>query len=149
MVSDMKEIGSEEVPRLYDCLAELSKYHNRVSVNFKGCYPKQPFEETLTRFSSDIDHGTSSIAVIEAEDRVAGFCKINYCSTAGALEYLIVSEEYRGKGYGAQLMEWALNRFEALGIHDIDVKVADGNDAVFFYEKYGFKMNAHILRLSR
>ena len=75
--------------------------------------------------------------------------KINYGSTVGVFEYLIVSEDYRGNGYGAQLMDWALNRFEALGIRDIDVKVADGDDAIFLYEKYGFKMNAHILRLSR
>ena len=145
----MREIGSEEVPKLRDCLEELAQHHNRVSINFKGYYPKQPFEETLMRFSSDIDAGHSSIAVIEAKDRVVGFCKINYGSAVGDLEYLIVSEDYRGRGYGAQLMEWALNRFEELGIRDIDVKVADGNDAISLYERYGFKMNAHILRLSR
>ncbi len=145
----MKEIGSEETSRLNNCLTELSKHHNKVSVNFKGCYPTKPFKETLIRFSSDVASGSSSIAVVEAEDRVVGFCKINFGSTVGVLEYLIVSENYRGKGYGAQLMAWALNRFEELGIHDIDVKVVDGNDAIFLYEKYGFKMNAHILRLSR
>ena len=145
----MREIGSEEVPKLHDCLAELARHHNRVSINFKGRYPKQPFEETLARFSSDIDAGRSSIAVIEAEDIVVGFCKINYDGAVGDLEYLIVSEDHRGKGHGAQLMEWALNKFEELGIRDIDVKVADGNDAGSLYERYGFKMNAHILRLSR
>ena len=145
----MKEIGSEEVSGLKNCLEELAEHHNRVSVNFKGCYPKQPFEETLMRFASDVETGRSSIAVMEADDRVFGFCKINYGDAVGVLEYLIVSENYRGKGYGAQLMGWALSRFEELGIHDIDVKVADGNDAIFLYEKYGFKMNAHILLLSR
>ncbi len=145
----MKEIGSEEVSRLYGCLEELAEHHNRVSVNFKGCYPKQPFEQTLMHFSSDVDAGVSSIAVVEAGDAVVGFCKINHDGAAGALEYLIVSKDHRGEGYGTQLIEWALRRFEEFGIHDIDVKVADGNDAVSLYEKYGFKMNAHILRLSR
>ena len=145
----MREINAEEVNKLKNCLQELADHHNKVSVNFKGCYPKQPIEETLIRFASDIDEGNSSIAVVEAEDRVDGFCKINHVGAVGAIEYLIVSEEYRGKGYGAQFMEWALNRFNELGIHDADVKVADGNDAISLYEKYGFKMNAHILRLSR
>lgn len=145
----MREIGPEEEPKLRGCLEELTRHHNSVSINFKGCYPKQPFEETLARFSSDVDAGRSSIAVIEAEDRVIGFCKINYGNAVGDLEYLIVSEDHRGKGYGAQLMEWALNRFEGLGIRDIDVKVADGNNALTLYERYGFKMNAHLLRLSR
>lgn len=149
MENGMREIGPEEIPKLRGCLEELAQHHNRVSVNFKGCYPKQPFEETLARFSSDVDAGRSSIAVIEAEDRVIGFCKINYGNAVGDLEYLIVSEDHRGKGYGAQLMEWALNRFEELGIRDIDVKVADGNNALTLYERYGFKMNAHLLRLSR
>ncbi len=145
----MREIEAKEVYKLKNCLQELADHHNKVSVNFKGCYPKKPFEETLVHFSSDIDDENSSIGVIEVEDRVIGFCKINYGCDVGAIEYLVVLEEYRGKGYGAQLMEWALNRFKELGIHDADVKVADGNDAISLYEKYGFKMNAHILRLSR
>ncbi len=149
MENGMREIGPEEVPKLRGCLEELARHHNSVSINFKGCYPKQPFGETLARFSSDVDAGRSSIAVIETEDRVIGFCKINYGNAVGDLEYLIVSEDHRGKGYGAQLMEWALNRFEGLGIRDIDVKVADGNNALTLYERYGFKMNAHLLRLSR
>ena len=145
----MREIEAKEEYKLKNCLQELADHHNKVSVNFKGCYPKQPFEETLIHFSSDLDSRKSSIAVIEEEDRVVGFCKINYVSTIGVIEYLVVSKKYRGKGYGAQLMEWALKRFEDLGIHDIDVKVADGNDAISLYEKYGFRMNAHILRLDR
>lgn len=145
----MREIGPDEVSKLYRCLEELADHHNMVSVNFKGHYPKRPFEETIRRFSADLAEGTSRIAVIEEEEKVVGFCKINVDSAAGVLEYLIVSAAYRGKNYGADLMKWALNRFEGMGIHEIDVKVADGNDAVFFYEKYGFRMNAHILRLSR
>ena len=35
----MKEITSEEVSKLYDCIRELSEYHNTKSVNFKGFYP--------------------------------------------------------------------------------------------------------------
>jgi hypothetical protein len=33
------------------------------------------------------------------------------------------------------------------GVDQIEIKVADGNNAIKFYEKYGFKMNAHILRM--
>lgn len=145
----MREIVPGEVYRLQNCLTELAEHHNKVSVNFKGHYPKRPFEETIMRFSSDLEDGKSSIAVIEADERVVGFCKINYDSTVGILEYLIVSGGYRGKGYGTQLMEWALSRFEELGIRDIEVEVVDGNEAISLYERYGFKMNAHILRMCR
>ena len=52
----------------------------------------------------------------------------------------------RGKGYGDMLMNWALDLFRQCGVEQIEVKVADGNNAIRFYEKYGFRMNAHILR---
>jgi len=36
--------------------------------------------------------------------------------------------------------------FRQCGVEQIEVKVADGNNAIRFCEKYGFRMNAHILR---
>lgn len=145
----MREIASNEVCKLQNCLLALAAHHNKVSINFKGCYPKNPVEQTIKDFSSDLDNGKSYIAVIENKDKVIGFSKINVDDNIGVLEYLIVLGEYRGLGYGAVLMEWALSRFADCGVRDIDVKVADGNEAISLYEKYGFKMNAHILRLSR
>ena len=145
----MREISSDEVRKLRECLIALANHHNKVSVNFKGCYPKVPIEQTIEHFAVDLKDGRSCVAVIENDDTVIGFCKINIDNTIGVLEYLVVLDDYRGLGYGALLIEWALSRFARQGIHDIDVKVADGNEAVSLYEKYGFKMNAHILRLSR
>ncbi|MCR5406027.1 MAG: GNAT family N-acetyltransferase [Lachnospiraceae bacterium] len=145
----MREIRSDETYKLKECLTALAAHHNKVSVNFKGCYPKTPVEETMERFSLDLNTGKAYIAVIEKDEKVAGFCKVNPDHNIGVLEYLVVLEEYRGMGYGAELVEWALDKLSGFGVRDIDVKVADGNDAVTLYEKYGFKMNAHILRLSR
>ena len=145
----MREIDSTEVCKLENCLLALAAHHNKVSVNFKGCYPKTPVEQTIRHFAADLDSGKSYIVVIENDDSIIGFCKINIDDNIGVLEYLIVLGDYRGLGYGAELMEWALSKFSDHGVKDIDVKVADGNEAVSLYEKYGFKMNAHILRLSR
>ncbi len=145
----MREITSNEVSKLENCLLELAAHHNKVSVNFKGCYPKAPIGQTIRHFSDDLDNGKSHIAVIEQNDTVIGFCKINVDDSTGVLEYLVVLEDHRGAGYGASLIEWALSKFASYGVRDIDVKVADGNNAVTLYEKYGFRMNAHILRLSR
>ncbi|MBR1862736.1 MAG: GNAT family N-acetyltransferase [Ruminococcus sp.] len=145
----MREIDSDDVCKLKECLLALAAHHNKVSVNFKGCYPKAPVEQTVKQFAADVDNGKSHIAVIENDNKVIGFCKINIDNAVGVLEYLVVLEKFRGLGYGASLMEWALSKFACYGVHDIDVKVADGNEAISLYEKYGFKMNAHILRLSR
>ena len=53
----------------------------------------------------------------------------------------------RGKGYGAAFMDWALNTFRELGVRNIDVKVVYGNEAIRFYQKYGFRERSVILTL--
>ncbi len=44
-------------------------------------------------------------------------------------------------------MNWAMDKLREAGVAFVEVKVVDGNEAIRFYEKYGFKMNAHLLRL--
>lgn len=63
----------------------------------------------------------------------------------GKLDYLVIMKEYRGRGFGKRLMDWAIRMFAEHEIQQIEVKVVDGNEAIHLYEKYGFKMNAHIL----
>lgn len=74
-----------------------------------------------------------------------GFCRIDIADNIGKLNYLVVLQEYRGKGYGVQLMNWAMKTFAEHHINHVDVKVIDGNDAIHFYENYGFKTKSHIL----
>lgn len=76
---------------------------------------------------------------------VIGFCKIDTERDEGKLDYLVVLQGYRGNGYGRALMDWAMEQFRESGIRYIEVRVVDGNEAIHLYEKYGFKMNAHIL----
>lgn len=130
---------------LEDCIRALSEYHNEVSVNFKGSYPSRPYEQTLKMFETALENGCSHIAVIEEAGSAAGFCKIDTDGQKGKLDYLMVMPEYHGKGYGRALMDWAMAGFDRYGVHCIEVKVVDGNSAINLYEKYGFKMNAHIL----
>ncbi|MBR6338131.1 MAG: GNAT family N-acetyltransferase, partial [Ruminococcus sp.] len=108
-----------------------------------------PIEQTLKRFEDDILNKGSRIAVIESDGKIVGFCKADLQGDLGIIEYLVVLESYRGQGYGAELMNWAMKTFESANTRNIEVKVADGNNAVTLYEKYGFKMNAHILKLYR
>lgn len=142
----MRELPCSEIYKLEDCLRELAEHHNMVSVHFSGTYPKKPYSETLQSFEADVRSGKSKIAVIESENGIIGFCKTDIYEGHGKIDYLIVRKGYRGKGYGDMLMNWAMDLFRQCGVDQIEVKVADGNSAVRFYEKYGFRMNAHILR---
>ena len=145
----MREMNSNETGKLYECLEALAKHHNSVSEYFQGCYPQQPSEQKVVQFEKELEEGGSRIAVVENDNRVTGFCKISTDAGTGVLEYLVVLDQERGKGYGAAFMDWALNALRELGIDHIDVKVVYGNEAIRFYEKYGFKKRSVILTLNR
>ncbi len=145
----IREIKPEETGKLYECLEALAEHHNKVSVHFKGCYPQKPSMQKIKQFESELEEGRSHIAVIEKDGNIIGFCKIGTDGNTGTLEYLVVLDRERGKGYGAALMDWALNTFRKLGINEIDVKVVYGNEAIHLYEKYGFREKSVIMVLQR
>ena len=142
----LRQITADEAPRLRACVQALSEHHNRVSVNFKGSYPSRPYDKTLSLFAQALEENVSRIAVIEEGGKIAGFCKVDlHGDGTGKLDYLVVLPQCRGRKYGKALMDWAMAVFSGSGVRKIEVKVVDGNDAVHLYEKYGFRMNAHIL----
>lgn len=99
----VREIKYNEVYKLRECLEELSNYHNKVAVNFKGIYPRRSCDETLEMFYDSLYKGNSEIAVEENGSAIIGFCKINIEGNSGKLDYLFVSEKYRGNNYGRNL----------------------------------------------
>lgn len=142
----LRQITADEAPRLRACVQALSEHHNRVSVNFKGSYPSRPYDKTLSLFAQALEENVSRIAVIEEDSGIVGFCKVDlHGDGTGKLDYLVVLPQCRGRKYGKALMDWAMAVFSGSGVRKIEVKVVDGSDAVHLYEKYGFRMNAHIL----
>lgn len=144
----IREIEAGETDKLLDCIMQLAEHHNQVSVHFGGSFPSRPYEETVRIFRESLQNKDSYIAVAEDAHRIVGFCKVDVTGEAGKLDYLVVLQAYRGQGLGHRLMDWAMDTFRRHRIRSVDVKVIDGNEAIRLYEKYGFKMNAHILRYS-
>ena len=103
---------------------------------------KESFEEALR-------DKESNIAVTEIENQIIGFCKVDINGENGKLDYLMVKEKFRGKGFGKELMAWAMQMFDHNNVRHIEVKVVDGNPTIHLYEKYGFKMKSHILGIER
>ena len=145
----MREITHNEVSKLIDCIRELSEYHNKTSVNFKGYYPLNPYEKTLESFENALRKKESYIAVTEIEGQIIGFCKVDINGEHGKLDYLVVKEEFRGKGFGKEFMDWAMQMFDQNNVRHIEVKVVDGNNTIHLYEKYGFKTKSIILGIER
>lgn len=107
------------------------------------------YENTLESFENALRKKESYIAVTEIEDWIIGFCKVDIKGEIGKLDYLVVKEEFRGKDFGKELMDWAMLMFDQNNVRHIEVKVVDGNKAIHLYEKYGFKMKSHILGIER
>lgn len=143
----MRELAGPDVYQLEECLQELAEHHNTVSVNFPGQFPKKPVQDTLASFEQDLRSGRSRIAVVENGTKTLGFCKADFCGAEGVLDYLIVLKEARGRGYGDALLDWGLNVLKESGARRIEVKVVDGNNAIRFYEKHGFRVVSHVLRM--
>jgi len=141
----MREITADEVEKVKDCVIALGAYHNQVSTYFKGAYPRRPYEKTLESFRQQIEDGISRIAVIELDGKAAGFCKIDRKDGQGKVDYLMVLEACRGRGFGRELMDWAMKVFAEEKISLIEVKVVEGNPAIHLYEKYGFRVNAQLM----
>ena len=142
----VRELAPDEAPRLRDCLEALAAHHNAVSLHFKGSYPGRPIDAAIAACAEGLTRGTSRAAAVEENGTVAGFCKLDlHDDGTGKLDYLVVLPQYRGRGCGRALMDWAMAAFSACGVRRVEVKVVDGNDALQLYEKYGFRMNAHIL----
>ena len=145
----IREIHSAEAGKLYECLEALAEHHNKVSIHFKGRYPRTTTKEKMKQFETELEEGKSRIAVVENNSHIIGFCKIGTDGNTGILEYLVVLDSERGKGYGTELMDWAMNTFRKLEVNEINVKVVYGNEAVHLYEKYGFKESSIIMTLER
>ena len=145
----IKELAPAETEQLLPCLEALDACHNAVSVFFSGSYPARANSVKLAEFKQSLNNGKSKIAGVFRESDLLGFCKIDFFESHGKLDYLVVLPGARGRGLGDMLMQWALAEFTRHGLRQIEVKVVYGNDAVAFYEKYGFRMNAQIMVTKR
>jgi len=57
------------------------------------------------------------------------------------IEAVRIQEDYRGKGIGQQLFEWAIQRSKDKGAHVLQLTTDKKRpDAINFYEKLGFKV---------
>ncbi len=144
MLREMNNVN--EISKLRECLEALAEHHNSVSLYHKGVYPIDPHDKVLEDLKKDISSGFSKIAVIEEDGKIVGFSKIDLDPKCGYLAYLVILKEYRGKGFGKSLLDWAMNSFRSAGIKAVELKVIAGNEAVHLYEKYGFKPRAQIMR---
>jgi GNAT superfamily N-acetyltransferase len=109
--------------------------------------------EGATRFyASRVGHLTSSVLVVELDDRIVGFAYLEYeaMDYAALLEHgvwlhdIYVEETARGSGVGRVLMQEVSAEARRLGGHKLVLSVAAQNTAArAFFKGSGFRTTMH------
>lgn len=149
MPVELRQLSANDIhilrPELIRCLAGLAAHHNRVAQVYPGLYPLHDIEHTIDAMIKQLDKQKTRIAGLMVDGEMAGFCQASVSGKHGSLDYMYVDESQRGHGYGAMLMEWAMQVFEQARVRHVDLKVVLGNDAQAFYQRYGFKTRAVVM----
>lgn len=135
----IRTIRPSEAGQLEPLYRELARHHNDISTNFAGSFPSIPIESQLQECAADLSNGKSHVAVVEQRGEAIAFCKVDIVGTRGYLDELVVLPEYRGRGIGSQLMDWADEAFRERGVRHVELLVVVGNESARrFYERRGF-----------
>lgn len=130
---------------------KLRLHHLSHSIHFKDRYSKLDFQSRIKPLLEKCNNGKLMIEV--AWDKTlsipAGYCISSIVFPTlpeGEIESLFIEDEYRGRKIGHHFMLNALAWMDENKVHYRKVTVAAGNEeAIPFYEKYGFYAKTIIL----
>ncbi|SCY81776.1 ribosomal-protein-alanine N-acetyltransferase [Lachnospiraceae bacterium XBB2008] len=103
--------------------------------SFADPWPRSAFAEIVDK--SDADY---YLAEDTDTGTLAGGCVVFRILDEGDITNVAVDERYRGQGIATQLLKYAIEQNEALGIEDFTLEVRQSNAAAIrVYEKCGFE----------
>lgn len=128
---------------------KLNLIHLNKSVYFKSKYEKFKFEKRMESVSKICENCIVKLDVILDNDTMdyVGYCLSSIKGNIGEIESIFIEKQYRGYKLGDKLMINALNWFESNSITNVQINVVYENDeAILFYEHYGFYVGNYILK---
>ena len=138
MRRDSKEIPSVEILCLPFDEQYLEQYKSMYNAAFR------PMREALGirpfdwyHDSSKILDKASDIFILSAENELIG----SVACYGNEIDDLFVSDSFRHKGYGKQLLIWAMDHIASCGYNEMVIHVAEWNQsAVQMYKNEGFEI---------
>lgn len=124
-----------------DLWKELTVWHRKIyqDPTIGGENPEHYFDEHLAKV------GPERLWVAAYDSQVVGLVGLVVEEVEAEIEPLIVSENYRYKGIGKQLLRIAISEARNLGVKFLKVKpVARNVQAIKFFYNQGFKNLGHI-----
>jgi len=123
-MSKIKKLSPENL----DEILEISK------ASFSQVWPRSAFEKYR-----------DSLFVAEDNGEIAGFIVIKIVSNQGKIKLIAVNPNFRGKGIGKSLMEYAFKYFAENRVKEIMARSRLHNEAgCAFLKSFGFKIKKTI-----
>lgn len=138
--------GIESIRPLWE---KLNLVHLNKSMHFKSKYETFTFEQRTEILQKKAQTGIVKVDLLLDHDtgHYIGYCVSSIEDHAGEVESIYIEEQYRRYKLGDKLMKSALRWFKQNGITQIEINVVYGNEeALPFYQKYGFQIGSYILR---
>ena len=130
---------------------DLSEIVRMLADDFLGATRERyenPLPESYTKAFEEIDADKNNeLIVAEKDGEIVGTLQITFTPSISfqggkraTVESVRVDENYRGQGFGEELMKWAINRAREENCVAMQLTTnSDRKDAHRFYEDLGFK----------
>lgn len=128
---------------------KLNSIHLNKSVHFKSKYAKFTFDRRMESIHKKAENGVIRIDMLLDSDtgKYIGYCLSSIEDNLGEIESIFIESQYRKFNFGDKLMRSALSWFELNLVTNIEINVVYANDeALPFYERYGFHIGNYILK---
>jgi GNAT superfamily N-acetyltransferase len=131
----------------------LNKDFESVWPLFKQLWPNKSLNQNeLSKvFNRGIKSDSDVLLILELDNNVIGFCAyaiMNNLWQEGYISYIyamVIDEKYRGKGYGSNLLQEAINKSREHGIKRVELDSGFPREKAHrFYEKLGFEKRAYL-----
>ena len=124
---------------------QLNAHHMELSTHFKEHHRTFTFSERIEKLRNK---KRLQVFVAFEEKKPIGYCIVSASGTCGEIDSLFVIPEARKNGVGRKLMLNTLDWMKEQQCQSIAILVAEGNEKAFsFYEQFGFKPKATLLRM--
>ncbi len=116
------------------------KDRDQVIALWKSCNLIRSWNDPNKDFDRKKGFGEELFIVLEHQDIIVGTVMGGYDGHRGVMNYLAVSPDFRGKGFGKMLVEVIENKLKKLGCPKINLLVRSDNIEVSdFYESINYK----------
>ena len=140
----LRAANEADLPALASLWGELDRFHRELGLAFPEVENVEEkwiasFARTLGRFSF--------IWLVEESGQISAFLLARLKQSpailggvqVGEISDLYVGENLRGEGVGAQLVALAMQKFEELKAHSVEVQILAGNEqGLDFWQKQSF-----------